>query len=984
MSALEEEHHCRPATKCLENIALMSNIIKPYDKNRSQNCAVFIRDYIGINNVVQKIFIDQLNFNLHIIDCDTRQSDQTVLESRLNELNKNITENKDKPFVLVFLTFSFDMKKPEIGSHINIIFIDNQNNKYYYYEPHLKYYYIQESFNKLPIIVQYKKENIPESILTQSNLPFCYMYCLHFFLFLLIEQKNKYKLEKYTSSCDNLYIMRFIRDIIKLCHLYKLIDYNNLILSKRFDYIHYDDLSGPKLSNQDASDLLYYLLTNNTYKVKAILDKNITIQFKIKYALQLISSNEVEEIISNKIHDTYIHYPTEKFIMYYLNEFTESHLELCNKHLLFVKLDEYLTYAIKHKYNNIISFYVDNYKKFYGGHDGQLMHYLVVDDIYLSHIEKLLSYNYDIHQEAFNRLTAIHIAIKNGSYLIVRRLILHDNKLLEDINLLRIACVNRLKKNSDTMILIIKLLLDNGLDINNLDDESNTIIHNSEDLNIIKFIVSKNNFIHVNKQNKYDNETILYQVSTLFNSNESVGLLRFLLDNGATKSITLKTAKNTTSLNTDIEKKQILTDILSKCTNPIKNTCIKEDLEDNYYNFDYNYTPEYDSSNNKIQVGKGYFSNQYIYHLDSDPSKKVIVKKLILSNILRNTDDECGVLLKIKNKYEHLNEYVSEFKFAFINPNNEYFIVSEYDENTFSLDHFFNNPLSEEEKKEIINNLIKSVVALHNNEIVHLDIKPSNIIYNQTTKKLKLIDFGNSCIKENKDCKLITSIPYHPHLIEFPIISDSKFVNPTFDTKMFIDLYSLGITIYHIIVGNGFPQKENKTNYEYTKLVLDEALKKFTELNLSEYIGLISNMYDRLESIIKLSKAIGINYDTYYYLRKTNYLSDIIETDIYSAGLDLSKLIDKEISDKKPYSNLKNYSTSLNTYSMVDRYFNALSLASIQPLPQIPLLPAKITQEQDSTTYVPYDPKSGGNINMKNKYLKYKSKYLKLKQSLKN
>jgi serine/threonine protein kinase len=951
----------------------MSNIIKPYDNNRSLNCAVFIRDYIGIENVVQEIFIDQLNFNLFIINYDIRQYvKQSDIDLKLNELNKNISDNKNKPFIIIFLSFLFDITNPSLGAHINIIFIDNLNNKYYYYEPHFKYYKIQDNFVNLPIIKTYKKENMPESILTQTNLPFCYMYCLHFFLFLLIEQKNDYKLEKYTSTCDNLYIMRFIRDIMKLCHLYNLINYRNLLFYKSFDYIYYDYLpsdADPQINNQDASDLLYYILTNNTYKIKTILDKNVSIDFKINYVLQLISSTEVEQLLSKKINTDsryLIHLFNWQFAERYLQYLSISQLKFCDKYMNFTVSDIYLNLSMKNNYHNIISFYVDNYKNFYGNQDGKLLHRLSVDDKYLNYINTLITNKYDLKETNSRGQSAVYTAVKHGSYMIVKTLIDHDKTLLENKYLLRIACLNELNKNSHNMILIIIILLDNGFDINYLDDDNNTIIHNSTDTKIIKFIVSNDKFININKQEKYDKETILYKTSVLLFSPESIDLVKFLLENGATKSITMKTSNNATSLSTEnLQKKQILESILAKCTNPIKDSCNKEDLEDNYFNFDYNYSPEYDSSYNKIQIGKGFFSNQYIYYLDSDPSKKVIVKKLINSNIMRDINDECNVLLKIKNKYEYLENYVSKFKFAFINPKNEYYIVSEYDENMHSLDHYIANKLlSDEEKSEIINKLIKCIIALHNNQIVHLDIKPNNIIYNKTTKTVKLIDFGNSCLKENTDCKLIGSMPYHPYLIEFPIISDSKIIKQTFDTKIFIDLYSLGITIYNILVGNEFPQKLNKTVYEYTQLVLDEAVKKFTSLNLLEYKGLVSNMYDRLESIINLSKSASMNFDIYDDLNKNNYLTNIMKTEIYLPELDLSVLRNQESVKQR-----ENTYINVSPYTNITSYSNAYS--------------PELVINRSPTSGSGYFSFGGTNY-MKNKYLKYKYKYLQLKHLLKN
>jgi len=50
----------------------------------------------------------------------------------------------------------------------------------------------------------------------------------------------------------------------------------------------------------------------------------------------------------------------------------------------------------------------------------------------------------------------------------------------------------------------------------------------------------------------------------------------------------------------------------------------------------------------------------------------------------------------------------------------------------------------EEELRTIVRGLIQALIYLHSRNICHRDIKPENILYNRTTKQVKLIDFGIS------------------------------------------------------------------------------------------------------------------------------------------------------------------------------------------------------------------------------------------------
>jgi hypothetical protein len=47
-------------------------------------------------------------------------------------------------------------------------------------------------------------------------------------------------------------------------------------------------------------------------------------------------------------------------------------------------------------------------------------------------------------------------------------------------------------------------------------------------------------------------------------------------------------------------------------------------------------------------------------------------------------------------------------------------------------------------KKSCIQQILKAVIYLHNNNIIHKDLKPNNVLYSKSTGKIKLIDFGLS------------------------------------------------------------------------------------------------------------------------------------------------------------------------------------------------------------------------------------------------
>jgi len=126
----------------------------------------------------------------------------------------------------------------------------------YIYEPHLpteeqiesEYWLVKEMHN---IYAEngFNVMKLPNYILKQTNLSLCYMYALHFFMIIFITKNKEYPdlVTKY-QSIDNIYIMNFVRYILKLCNAHGLIP-----------------------------DIDYYILTNNNYQIQKIINKDLVI-----------------------------------------------------------------------------------------------------------------------------------------------------------------------------------------------------------------------------------------------------------------------------------------------------------------------------------------------------------------------------------------------------------------------------------------------------------------------------------------------------------------------------------------------------------------------------------------------------------------------------------------------------------------------------------------------------------------------------------
>jgi len=101
--------------------------------------------------------------------------------------------------------------------------------------------------------------------------------------------------------------------------------------------------------------------------------------------------------------------------------------------------------------------------------------------------------------------------------------------------------------------------------------------------------------------------------------------------------------------------------------------------------------------------------------------------------------------------------------------------------------------------------LARAVRCLHDHGMVHLDIKPDNILVHPSTGEIRLIDFGIACDREGKIRKCSDkgafTRPYMP-----PQFFDKNGPTPTRDDEMFQsltrrDLFALGVTLYESLYG---------------------------------------------------------------------------------------------------------------------------------------------------------------------------------------
>lgn len=175
----------------------------------------------------------------------------------------------------------------------------------------------------------------------------------------------------------------------------------------------------------------------------------------------------------------------------------------------------------------------------------------------------------------------------------------------------------------------------------------------------------------------------------------------------------------------------------------------------------------------------------------------------------------------VRNKFiEEANQYlylehpnIVELK-DFIIKDESHYLVMEYIDGKNLYDYMttVTGPLPMQNVALLLNEVLSALNYVHENGLIHLDIKPSNIMLS-SNNSVKLVDFGISQDKrETNSNKPIGSPAYmSPEQIEGKDIDFQS------------DIYSAGITMYELLTGK-LPFQSCETREELFQVILENKM----------------------------------------------------------------------------------------------------------------------------------------------------------------
>jgi len=274
---------------------------------------------------------------------------------------------------------------------------------------------------------------------------------------------------------------------------------------------------------------------------------------------------------------------------------------------------------------------------------------------------------------------------------------------------------------------------------------------------------------------------------------------------------------------------------------------------------------EIDHSN--LIVYKGVLNGKDIaikeYNTDKEGLDDTIINELNIGNKVSSER-----LLKIygyshnsaKSKYYLLMEYINKGSVNQYINQEKYYKPSDHDKtiSDYTLKQgccTWNYIMSDKLKFSLIISILKAIKSMYDNNIIHGDIKPCNLVIHKSNDNLfiKVIDYGTCIIsRDNIDIDYVVGTDgyYAPEQEENSILDHKS------------DIYSIGVSI--IEIWNGSIWKKNKGKFNETRndvlkglrnikknnIELEKLLKKCIDLNYKKR----PDIYKLYDEFIKLSQ----------------------------------------------------------------------------------------------------------------------------------
>jgi serine/threonine protein kinase len=186
---------------------------------------------------------------------------------------------------------------------------------------------------------------------------------------------------------------------------------------------------------------------------------------------------------------------------------------------------------------------------------------------------------------------------------------------------------------------------------------------------------------------------------------------------------------------------------------------------------------------------------------DAGEAKDKYVAIKFTSHEIRNHPHALKALVREFGRYKKLIHPNIMKAYELNRDDNDLFIVMEYLEGCTLKEFIKQHPkgLSLEQAQPIIKGMCDALEYAHNEGIVHLDFKPANVYYNESTRTPKVIDFGIARLSSSKERDKTRFDPGTLGAITTAYASNEMLMEADPDPRD--DIYSLACIVYELLSG---------------------------------------------------------------------------------------------------------------------------------------------------------------------------------------
>lgn len=240
-------------------------------------------------------------------------------------------------------------------------------------------------------------------------------------------------------------------------------------------------------------------------------------------------------------------------------------------------------------------------------------------------------------------------------------------------------------------------------------------------------------------------------------------------------------------------------------------------------------------------IGIGSFAKVY-KGINLLTKERIAIKKINLLKLNKVLQERLTIEIELMQKYNKNNNILKLYDVLYSDKKDYLYMILEYCDCGDLYNFIKNNKLTEEQIKYYMNQLKDGLQYLRDNNIIHRDIKPKNILLTNNNKILKICDFGFAkSIIDN--VSLMETLCGSPLYMAPEIINNKKY-------NIKSDLWSVGIILYEIIYNNhplGEPiniidlmekMKSKKIVYPQTDVshICIELLQNLLEIDINKRI----------------------------------------------------------------------------------------------------------------------------------------------------